>query len=152
MNKDTRIPVLKGVLWSHKTQLFLEENLLAAVLEEGLSLILPLGSGKESNSFHKWKVLWVQSQEHRPNHVGMAWKVSFKPLVTPLESKGLPPSALLAGGTGNPTLLSVPFGVIRVLSLRVLLPGYVLWKGWQKKEMLHPPQPQKSIYLPLADK
>lgn len=44
---------MKGVFWAHKTQLFLEENLFAAVIEEGLSLILPLGSGKESNSFHK---------------------------------------------------------------------------------------------------
>lgn len=124
MNKDTRIPVLKGAFWCPKTQLFLEENLFSAVLEKGLSLILPLGSGKESNSFHKWKVFWVQSQEHRPNHVGTAWKVSFRPLVTLLEPKVFPPSVLLPGGTGNPTFPSVPFGVIRVLSLRVLLPGY----------------------------
>lgn len=61
MNKDTSTPLLKGAFWSHKTQLFLEENLFAAVLEEGLSLILALGSGKELNSFHKQKVLWVQS-------------------------------------------------------------------------------------------
>lgn len=52
MNKDTRIPVLKGAFWSHKMH-FLEENVFAAVLEEGFSLTLLLGSGNKSNSCHR---------------------------------------------------------------------------------------------------
>lgn len=99
MNKDTRTPVLKGAFWSHKTQCFLEENVFVAVLEEGFSLILPLGSGNESNSFHRCSLGAESGTEAKPCEdccTNLLWAS-----VTLLEPKGFIQSVLLPGNPNS---------------------------------------------------
>lgn len=161
MNKDIRLPFLGGAFWSHITQPFFEESLPAMASEEGFSPTLP--PGRESTSFHRCSLISACSflctcrsrniaqtllgtvqQASAFSHPPGAWRIPSK-TVSPVIWLNWKPHSWRPPVRGQCHLEWQEFYHL------VLPPGYILQKWQQEKESLHPPQPQKNIYLPLAD-
>lgn len=90
-----------------KHNVFLRK-MFAAVLEEGFSLILPLGSGNESNSFHRCSLGAESGTKSQAKPCGDCWTNLLQASVTLLEPKGSIQSVLLPGGLG----ISIPVSAI----------------------------------------